>query len=307
VPEEVNEIFDAGRDYNGGHPPDTIRFGDKEFPNVRKASPPHTMLGTTQKAWFLAQLREASATWKIWGNSLGSLDWRTDPQNLPAGITKPWPGAGYAGFGGGDWSGYVTERAEVYDFVRENRITGFATVSGDRHSFWAGLAAKELPPKRFEPVGVAFVTASLSAPGLPESAEHNFPRDHPLRSLFLHQASKDAPVQRTMNMLLMHGVRSCLEYAKSGDMSKALAVSNPAVAPHLSFLDLGGHGYAVVSAGKATMDVEFVCIPRPLERSPGNDGGPLLYRVVHQAKLWRAGETPKLQRTLLEGEVPLSI
>ena len=27
---------------------------------------------------------------------------RADPQNLPAGLTKPWPGAGYAGFGGGD-------------------------------------------------------------------------------------------------------------------------------------------------------------------------------------------------------------
>ena len=73
-----------------------------------------------------------------------------------------------------------------------------------------------------------------------------------------------------------------------------------------SFLDLGGHGYATVHASKAALDVEFVCIPRPLERSPGSDGGPLLYRVVHQAKLWNAGETPKLQRTLLEGETPLS-
>jgi alkaline phosphatase D len=306
VPEEVNEIFDAGRAYNGGHPPDTIRFGEQEFPNVRKASPPHTMLGATQKAWFLSQLRDARATWKIWGNSLGTLDWRTDPQNLPAGITKPWPGAGYAGFGGGDWSGYLTERAEVYDFVREHRIAGFAIVSGDRHSFWAGVAAKDLPPKKFDPVGVSFIVGSISAPGLPESAEHNFPKGHPLRPLFLYQSAPDAPVQRTMNMLLMHGVRSCLEYAKSGDRAKALAVSNPDVAPHLSFLDLGGHGYATVHASKAALDVEFVCIPRPLERSPGSDGGPLLYRVVHQAKLWNAGETPKLQRTLLEGETPLS-
>ena len=28
------------------------------------------------------------------GNSLGTLDWRTDPQNLPAGVAaSPWPGA----------------------------------------------------------------------------------------------------------------------------------------------------------------------------------------------------------------------
>ena len=32
-----------------------------------------------------------TATWKVWGNSLGTLDWRADPQNLPAGLTEPWP------------------------------------------------------------------------------------------------------------------------------------------------------------------------------------------------------------------------
>ena len=29
-------------------------------------------------------------------------------------------------------------------------ITGFAAVAGDRHSFWAGYAAKALPPAAFE-------------------------------------------------------------------------------------------------------------------------------------------------------------
>jgi alkaline phosphatase D len=307
VPEELIEIFDAGRDYNGGRPPETIKFAEQNLPNARQNSPPHTMLGDAQKTWFLQQLRSSQATWKIWGNSLGTLDWRTDPQNLPAGITQPWPGAGYASFGGGDWSGYVTERAEVFDFVRRQRITGFAIVSGDRHSFWAGLAAKALPPRKFEPVGVEFTTGSISAPGLPESAEHKLSREHPLRSLYLHQPAPDAPVQRTMNMLLLHGVRSCLEFAKSGNFDNALKLSNSDLSPHLAFLDLGGHGYATVRAGTAALDVEFVCIPRPLERSESADGGPLVYRVVHQAKLWKAGDAPKLQRTLLEGTPPLSI
>jgi alkaline phosphatase D len=59
------------------------------------------MLGATQKQWFKEQLKRSTATWKIWGNSLGTLDWRTDPQNLPAGVAKSaWPGGGYASFGG---------------------------------------------------------------------------------------------------------------------------------------------------------------------------------------------------------------
>ena len=54
-----------------------------------------------------------------------------------------------------------------------------------------------------------------------------------------------------INMLLRHGVRSCLEYAKSGDLATAHgALSNPDLAPHLSFVDLGGHGYAKVRADR---------------------------------------------------------
>jgi alkaline phosphatase D len=308
VPEEVNEIFDAGRAYANGQPPQTIRFGGQEFPNPRRQSPPHSMLGTTQKQWFKEQLKSSTATWKIWGNSLGTLDWRTDPQNLPPGVAKSaWPGAGYASFGGGDWSGYVTERAEIFDFVRQQRIGGFAIVCGDRHSFWAGRAAKALPPRPFEPVGVEFITGSISAPGLPEGLEHNMPKDHPLRSLFLHQTAPDAPYKRMVNMLLLHGVRSCLEYVKTGDYEKALKLSNREMSPHLQFLDLGGHGYAAVSAMGDALEVEFVCIPRPLERWTIADGGSLAYRVVHRAKLWKGGETPQLERVLTEGQLPLSI
>jgi PhoD-like phosphatase len=110
----------------------------------------------------LEQLRTSTATWKIWGNTAGTLDMRADPQNLPEGLTKPWPGAGYATFAMGDPSSAYMERGEIYDFVLDHGVTGFATVAGDRHSFWAGLAAKSLPPKSFQPIGIAFITGSIS-------------------------------------------------------------------------------------------------------------------------------------------------
>jgi alkaline phosphatase D len=307
-PEEAQRILDAGRAYAGGQAPATIRYGDTDVPNFRKDEPPQAMLGAEQKAWFLDRLKSSQATWKIWGNSAGTLDWRADPQNLPAGLTPtPWPGAGYAGFGGGDHSAAYMERSEIYDLVRDAGITGFATVAGDRHSFWAGLAAKALPPAAFEPVGVAFITGSISAPGLVEAYEHRFPKDHPLRPLFLAELPGQSGTQATVNLLLHHGVQSCLEYAKSGDIEKARQLSNPQVAPHLSFIDMGGHGYAKVRVTSDALESEFVCIPRPLERSEGADGGPLRYRVVHRATLWKKGETPKLEQRVIEGNPLLSI
>jgi len=106
---------------------------------------------------------------------------------------------------------------------------------------------------------------------------------------------------------LHHGVRSALEYARSGDLAKAHAVRNPELAPHLTFIDAGGHGYATVRVDASTMVTEFVCIPRPIERSTSADGGPLRYRVRHEVPLWRAGERPQMRQTVVEGDAGLSV
>ena len=107
-------------------------------------------------------------------------------------------------------------------------------------------------------------------------------------------------------MLVKHGVRSCLEYARSGDAAKAREFSNRDLAPHVAFVDMGGHGYAVVRAAQDRLETEFVCIPRPLERSDRADGGPLNYRVRAHARLWSKGEHPALTMDVLEGDPKLS-
>jgi len=305
LPQEWMEIVDGGKDYAGGKPPATIALGDKSIPNFRKDEPAYTVLGREQKAWLKDRLTRSTATWKIWGATNGTLDMRTDPQNLPAGLIKaPWPGKGFGTFGSGDFSGAFAERAEIYDTVRDHKISGFVTVSGDRHSFWAGYAAPALPPVGFAPVGISFITGSISAPGLGEAAE--FFKDSPVLPLYVRKTTAAAP-EHTINLTIKRGVRSALEYAASGDIAKARAVTNPDVAPHLEFVDMAGHGYAVVSAGPDTIDTEFVCIVRPIARAPTPDGGPLRYRVSHQAKLWAAGERPTLEQRVIEGDPKLSI
>jgi alkaline phosphatase D len=309
--EEAAQVLDGGRAFNGGHPPAALTYGGVTVPNPQKDLPPQTILGADQKAWFKGALRASTATWKIWGNSEGAPDWRGDPQNLPAGMATPWPG-GYASLGSGDYGTAYMERAEIYDLVRDAGITGFAIVSGDRHSFWAGYATSQLPPGKFEPVGLSFVGGSLSSPGALEAYEHRLPKDHPLRPLFLADPPNSVPggaakPDPTFNMLLKHGVRSCIEYAKSFDLTRARALSNPELSPHLEFVDLGGHGYATVRLTGEEMRTEFVCIPRPITRSERPDGGDLRYRVVHTAKLWKPGERPRLVQQVLEGDPGLAI
>ncbi|MBL0029083.1 MAG: alkaline phosphatase D family protein [Rhodanobacteraceae bacterium] len=304
-PETLSMQLDGGRDFADGHPPEKLVFGDRSIANYAATEPAQSMLGAKQKAWFLERLRSATATWKIWGTSLGTPDWRIDPQHMPTAMGE-WTD-GYAVLANGDWGGVYHERGQIFDVVRDAGITGFAIVAGDRHSFWAGLAAKALPPAKFEPVGVSFVGGSISSPGMAEANEYTQKKENnPLRPLFIAEPG-DGKSQPTVNLLLHHGVRSALEYASSGDLARAHAARNPEMAPHLSFVDMGGHGYATVRVDATTMKTDFVCIPRPIARSPGVDGGPLRYRVRHEVPLWRAGEHPEMKQTVLEGDAGLSV
>jgi alkaline phosphatase D len=156
-------------------------------------------------------------------------------------------------------------------------------------------------------VGLAFVTGSISSVGMVEANEHNFPKDEPLRPLFLADSPGGAPPEPTINMTARLGVRASLEYAKSRDIARARALRNPDNAPHLEFLDMGGHGYATVRASAKDIETEFVCIPRPIRRSESEDGGPLLYRVAHRAALWGARERPRMEVKVREGDPKLSL
>lgn len=307
TPQDALEILDAGRTANRGHPPDTIRVNGKDIANWRKYKAPPTILGRTQKQWFLDQLRTSQAAWKIWGNSVGSLDARVDAQNLPkdSPLKAQWQDVGYGMLTDDDWPGYRTERGEIYDFVKANGITGLTSCAGDRHAFFAGVLSKDLPPKAYEPIGIEFVTGSVSAPGFAEAVEYKTKPDDPTYPLYVWRGSDGAALP-AVNMTTKHGVRASFALAKSGDVKAALAQTNAEQAPHLSFIDWGGHGYTAVRVTADALEAEFVGIPPPAERATTDDGGPLVYRVRHRAKLWKAGEAPVLEQTVVEGTPPLS-
>jgi len=98
-------------------------------------------------------------------------------------------------------------------------------------------------------------------------------------------------------------VRTAFELQATHDVARAKALRNPDVAPHLKFVDLGGHGYGLVTCAADAMSCEFVGIPHPLERAETPDGGPLTYRVRHDIALWEKGGRPELEQTVLEGDV----
>lgn len=96
-------------------------------------------------------------------------------------------------------------------------------------------------------------------------------------------------------LIALIGVRASIELERTGDPQAAIGASNPDVAPHLSFVDVGGHGYTTVRAFANRLEVKFVCIPRLVENNGREDGGPL----------WKPGERPGMERIAEEGTLPL--
>ncbi|MSU25264.1 MAG: hypothetical protein EXS32_15780 [Opitutus sp.] len=85
-------------------------------PNV-KESATKTRLGAGQKAWFKQELisaRDSGAPLILWANP------------------DPWIGA--AALGSDMWAGYATERTELANFIRDNRIANVVSISTDMHA-----------------------------------------------------------------------------------------------------------------------------------------------------------------------------
>ena len=304
APQEVVEVLDAGRAYPDGAP-ETLVYDGTSHPNPHKDMAPGSILGQRQKQWFKERLVSSTARWKLWGNSFGMLHRRTDMQNLPDGFEPKWPSAGYALSGTDDWCGYPAERRELLNFAKSQGVTNLVSLVGDRHAFFTGYLSADIPPRGYDPVAVEFVVGSISTPSVFQAAEAVLPLDRPLSPLYLVKQNGQGAVLPAMNMAVRHGVKACLEYARSGDIDAAKALSNPQLAPHLVFADQGGHGFAIVTATSDDLTVDFIGTARPDKPSTTPEGIAVAYRISHRVKAWTRGQQPHLEHIGTEGHAEL--
>lgn len=82
-------------------------------PNATPSTPGKTMLGARQLAWLREALRSSRATFKILACGSG------------------WSKA--KGPGGDSWASFLHERDALFDFIRDEHITGVVLISGDTH------------------------------------------------------------------------------------------------------------------------------------------------------------------------------
>jgi alkaline phosphatase D len=127
------------------------------FDPLEAAAKP-TMLGDTQKAWFIDAVNASDATWKFWGNETQlaqmCLD-LTEFEQLPESFRKLFY------FTVDQWDGYRSERAEILGAVAGTR--NLVALTGDIHAFFACEIRTDPDVVADDPVCVEYTTAGISS------------------------------------------------------------------------------------------------------------------------------------------------
>lgn len=209
----------------------------EDITNPELYSPERTLLGKAQKEWLLESLKSSQAQWKILGNQVMFAEYNVGwaaaalPDFTPEKLESLFLDI---------WDGYPAERAQIIDYLKNEKINDVVIVTGDVHCAFAYDVALrpsvfsqkgELPD--YDPatgqgsVAVEFVTPSISASNFDENVGKQ------RAQLFAYQMNKPLPAAPPQNV-------------------------NPN--PHMKFVDLIRHGYFVLdlSPEKAQADWYFV-------------------------------------------------
>ena len=282
-PVKLVEMADAGHSYNSGNPPTFLPYGDGATANPGLNREPGTLLGKTQKAWFLSTLKNASGSWKIWGNSLPLVPMRLDLSSIPFG------GLEDSVIGVDAWSGYPGEMAQLMDAVQANKITGLVSLSGDHHMHAAGTVNRSASEPDSPPVAVDFSCAGIaSQPVFADLVAAADDGSEDFRTLvYKQQGAEKVPA---WHMSMLQGVLAAMIYDRSNLPTVAQWLGPNEANPGLEYIDTTTNGYGRVTVAAQTIDVALISIapqPEPFETIPE-----ISYQANFRTALWNAGESP---------------
>lgn len=272
----------------------TLKLKNGEIRNPRAHTPPGTMMGPKQKAWFKDTLKKSDATWKIWANSVPAMTLRVDLSAIPF--------ANYPDVVVADdaWGGYPGEINELMQFVKRERISNLVSCTGDHHCHGAALLTDDPDAKTPKPVAAEFLVAGISSMSMFDEFEYGS-RDN---AAFHRLVTYDSGGKRieNLNSLLMQGCMSALLRSYTGSDWVAESVATH-INPTLRYIDTNANGYALLRLDGANAEAELVTVA-PTAADYGPDGAPVLRRAKFRLAAWGKGE-PKMEKPDILGTPPL--
>lgn len=298
-PVDIVRILDQGRTANGGHPPRSFTAADgSEVPNPRADSPPGTVLGARQKAWFKDRLAASPARWKLWANSIPAMPLRLDLSSIPF---RDLPDVAV---GIDAWNGYPGELRELMGHVRDNAISGVVSCTGDYHMSAAAVLTDDPDADDPMPVALEFATPGISSVSMFKGAEQiTRDPDNAFRPLVADRPEQGPP-REIFNLSLLGGVRAALAYDMTGMDMLAGWLSRDDANPYVRYMDSNAHGHVIVTVTPEAISATHVVVADPNSAQADSSPAGVVRRVHLSAPLWKGGEAPALAGPDFTGTPP---
>ena len=177
----------AGRDrpaQSGRRPVATVLVRDR------------SLLGDDQRAWLRDELRTPSR-WRLLANQVMMAPLRLVDLPRPLRWLVPGLVAGGAGVNTGQWDGYPQERQALFEQLRQEGLGNVVVLTGDLHSSWAAELTLDPRDPDEVPVGVEFVTPSITSGSFADELAPPVPGS---RALLRRVIARQNPHQRFLDL-----------------------------------------------------------------------------------------------------------
>lgn len=172
-----NDISKIYRHYSFGDLVDLTMIDIQQYRGQDTIAPGEaSTLSDAQRAWYLGQLANSTAKWRITGNQKMFGGWYSE--GIPTWIPVPNDGGV---FSRGSWDGYQAERDTILKFIEDNAINNYMMLSGDAHmSFGMDISRAPLNASVYDPstgngsLGVEFLPTSITRGNFDESGVPTF-------------------------------------------------------------------------------------------------------------------------------------
>lgn len=252
--------MDAGSTANNNQPETFLSIPGNVFLNPRRNSVPGSLLGKRQKQWWKTAMRQSTARWKVWGNSVPLMQLRINLGELHEFLSDSVASAD-------TWDGYAQERNELMQFLVDEQILNMVSLSGDVHAHFAGHVMNDFDAVNQKTAAVEVVTAAISSQSLFEGVERMSRRANPnelemeIRSLIAYRDPDDSnSLIQNLNNTLLNGVNSGLAAAQGKNSEEVSAVKDPKVNPHLLYANTDGHGYGLANISTSDITIKLVTL-----------------------------------------------
>jgi alkaline phosphatase D len=276
------------------------RLEGREEPPANFDSPDSNfrqVLGPVQNQWFVNQLKNSTARWKIVGNQILFSTTNVGFAAPSSSVTNIDSIRSVENLFIDNWESYPSARNSLIDSIRNLNIQNVVFITGDSHASWAFDVTKQ-------------------AVRYPVAAFNNIPQPNPYDTITREGYNPatgqgswavefGTPSVSSQNFDEALGAATTAQFEFLIRNPNPLLPGQPNYNPHLKFVDLDRHGYILLDVKQDTVQANFFYVPNVTSITSTESFGAGAY-TAHQSRRVQTSTSPSTPKAVQALQAPVA-